>query len=101
MRSRSLAVIWRSRTQVRQSCFGYRLRRTFYQRRYSCSSRDQALGLRTRFHTRKDNKHATTPKKTKHAQKAEQPHHKWTEINRLLVPFGKHVCTGNLPHCST
>jgi len=24
----------------------------------------------------------------------------WIEINRLLVPFGKHVCTGNLPKCS-
>ncbi|HEX2980593.1 MAG TPA: endonuclease III [Anaerolineaceae bacterium] len=23
------------------------------------------------------------------------------EINRLLVPFGKHICTGRLPHCST
>ena len=23
------------------------------------------------------------------------------EINRLLVPFGKHVCTGRLPRCST
>jgi endonuclease-3 len=22
------------------------------------------------------------------------------EINRLLVPFGKHVCTGTLPRCS-
>jgi endonuclease-3 len=22
-------------------------------------------------------------------------------INRLLVPFGKHICTGTLPHCST
>ncbi|HEY4671459.1 MAG TPA: endonuclease III, partial [Gemmatimonadaceae bacterium] len=24
----------------------------------------------------------------------------WVEINRLLVPFGKHVCTGRLPKCS-
>lgn len=23
------------------------------------------------------------------------------EINRLLVPFGKHICTGRLPKCST
>jgi endonuclease III len=22
------------------------------------------------------------------------------EINRLLVPFGKHICTGQRPHCS-
>ncbi len=25
----------------------------------------------------------------------------WTEINRLLMPFGKHICTGSLPKCST
>jgi endonuclease-3 len=25
----------------------------------------------------------------------------WIEINRLLVPFGKHICTGTRPRCST
>jgi endonuclease-3 len=25
----------------------------------------------------------------------------WIEINRLLVPFGKHICTGHAPKCST
>lgn len=29
------------------------------------------------------------------------PKNKWTDINRLLMPFGKHICTGALPHCST
>jgi len=29
------------------------------------------------------------------------PQKYWLEINRLLVPFGKHICTGNLPRCST
>src|SRR5215207_4601589 len=29
------------------------------------------------------------------------PKRYWIEINRLLVPFGKHVCTGRLPRCST
>ncbi|MBX3012993.1 MAG: endonuclease III [Caldilineaceae bacterium] len=24
----------------------------------------------------------------------------WIEINRLLVPFGKHICTGTRPKCS-
>ena len=24
-----------------------------------------------------------------------------TDINRLLMPFGKHICTFRLPHCST
>lgn len=29
------------------------------------------------------------------------PQQKWVDINRLLMPFGKHICTGRLPHCST
>lgn len=29
------------------------------------------------------------------------PQEKWIDINRLLMPFGKHICTGTLPHCST
>ena len=24
----------------------------------------------------------------------------WININRLLMPFGKHICTGKAPHCS-
>jgi endonuclease-3 len=29
------------------------------------------------------------------------PQKYWIDINRLLVPFGKHICTGERPHCST
>jgi endonuclease-3 len=29
------------------------------------------------------------------------PKRYWIEINRLLVPFGKHICTGSFPKCST
>jgi endonuclease-3 len=29
------------------------------------------------------------------------PRRYWVEINALLVPFGKHICTGRLPKCST
>lgn len=29
------------------------------------------------------------------------PRSQWIHINRLLMPFGKHICTGTLPHCST
>jgi endonuclease III len=29
------------------------------------------------------------------------PEERWTDINRLLMPFGKHICTGTRPHCST
>jgi endonuclease-3 len=32
---------------------------------------------------------------------AKLPRRYWIEINRLLVPFGKHICTGQLPKCST
>lgn len=29
------------------------------------------------------------------------PRARWSELNPLLVPFGKHVCTGSRPRCST
>ncbi|MBD3880748.1 endonuclease III [Phormidium tenue FACHB-886] len=41
-----------------------------------------------------------TPEKTLAALEAKLPQPYWIEINELLVPFGKHVCTGNLPRCS-
>jgi endonuclease-3 len=44
---------------------------------------------------------ASTPEKTLLELEAKLPRRYWIEINRLLVPFGKHICTGNLPHCST
>jgi endonuclease-3 len=43
----------------------------------------------------------STPEKTMLALGDTLPKRYWIEINRLLVPFGKHICTGNLPHCST
>jgi endonuclease-3 len=43
----------------------------------------------------------STPEKTMFALEEKLPRRYWIEINRLLVPFGKHICTGNLPHCST
>lgn len=42
-----------------------------------------------------------TPEKTTLALEAKLPQPYWIEINRLLVPFGKHLCTATLPHCST
>lgn len=42
-----------------------------------------------------------TPEKTILALEAKLPRRFWVEINRLLVPFGKHICTGRLPRCST
>jgi endonuclease-3 len=44
---------------------------------------------------------ASTPEKTMLQLEAKLPKRYWIDINRLLVPFGKHICTGNLPHCST
>jgi endonuclease-3 len=44
---------------------------------------------------------APTPERTMQALEANLPRRYWVEINRLLVPFGKHVCTGRLPKCST
>jgi endonuclease-3 len=42
-----------------------------------------------------------TPEQTMLALEKVLPKRYWIEINRLLVPFGKHVCTGRLPKCST
>jgi endonuclease-3 len=35
------------------------------------------------------------------ALEAVLPRRYHVEINELLVPFGKHVCIGRLPRCST
>jgi endonuclease III len=43
----------------------------------------------------------TSPDATRLALEPKLPRKYWVEINRLLVPFGKHVCTGRLPKCST
>lgn len=45
--------------------------------------------------------HAGTPEGTMRALQGVLPERYWVEINRLLVPFGKHVCTGKLPKCSS
>jgi endonuclease-3 len=42
-----------------------------------------------------------TPERTMLALEEKLPRRYWVEINRLLVPFGKHICTGKLPRCST
>ena len=43
----------------------------------------------------------TSPEATMRALEQKLPKPYWIEINRLLVPFGKHICTGHLPKCST
>jgi endonuclease-3 len=42
-----------------------------------------------------------TPERTSAALEAKMPREFWIDLNRLLVPFGKHICTGTLPKCST
>src|SRR5512133_892628 len=43
----------------------------------------------------------SAPERTIIALEEKLPRKYWLEINRLLVPFGKHICTGTRPHCST
>ena len=45
--------------------------------------------------------HTRTPEQTLAALETRLPRSHWVELNRLLVPFGKHVCTGARPQCST
>ena len=44
--------------------------------------------------------HERTPEQTMTALEAVLPQQYWVEINRFLVPFGKHICTGSRPRCS-
>jgi endonuclease-3 len=44
---------------------------------------------------------AKTPLATEVQLMEKLPHAQWVRINALLVPFGKHICTGVKPHCST
>jgi endonuclease-3 len=43
---------------------------------------------------------ASTPEKTMVALEEKLPRRHWIDINRLLVPFGKHICEGRVPRCS-
>jgi endonuclease-3 len=42
-----------------------------------------------------------TPEQTMVALERRLPKRYWLDINRLLVPFGKHICTGVAPKCPT
>jgi len=42
-----------------------------------------------------------TPEKTMAALEQKLPKTYWVEINRLLVPFGQHICRGRSPRCQT
>ena len=42
-----------------------------------------------------------TPEATMKALEKNVPQKLWIDINRVVMPFGKHICTGELPKCST
>lgn len=44
---------------------------------------------------------ADRPEQTMKQLEQKLPKRYWIAINRLLVPFGKHICTGRRPHCSS
>lgn len=44
---------------------------------------------------------SATPEATLTQLEENLPGKYWIEINKLLVPFGKHICTGVAPKCST
>jgi endonuclease-3 len=44
---------------------------------------------------------ASTPERSMAELERRLPRRYWIEINALLVPFGKHICTAQLPRCST
>lgn len=43
----------------------------------------------------------STPEKTLKVLEQKIPKETWIEVNRLLMPFGKHICTGRRPRCPT
>lgn len=45
--------------------------------------------------------HASQPEATLRELEQKVPTRRWIDINRLLMPFGKHICTGAMPKCST
>ena len=45
--------------------------------------------------------HSTSPEQTRMQLESKLPKRYWIEINKLLVPFGKFICTAKRPRCST
>jgi len=43
--------------------------------------------------------HTRTPEQTLAVLEATLPKRYWLEINRLLIPYGKFICTPSSPHC--
>ena len=45
--------------------------------------------------------HSKNPNQTEEQLRQKLPKKHWVQINALLVPFGKHICTWRKPHCLT
>jgi endonuclease-3 len=43
----------------------------------------------------------STPEQTAVALEAIVPRERWIDVNRLLMPFGRYICTAALPRCSS
>ena len=83
----------RRRTQVRQPGARHRLRPAAASAWTSTSTASPTAGATSQTHDAREDDGGAGGRRC-HARY-------WVEINRLLVPFGKHICTGALPHCST
>ncbi len=60
------------------------------------------IGVDTHVHrvtNRWDYVQTSNPEKTLLALEEKLPKKYWIEINRVLVPFGKHICVANRPKC--
>jgi endonuclease III len=71
----------------------------------ACGKEVEGLGIGVDIHVHRVTNRwgyveATTPEKTMAALHDTLPRKYWIEINALLVPFGKHICTGKAPKCS-
>ena len=68
----------------------------------ACGATEIAVDVHVnRVTTRWGYVHAGNAENTRRQLEAKLPKKYWIDINRLLVPFGKHICTGRLPNCST
>jgi endonuclease-3 len=72
----------------------------------ACDKRHPQVGISVDVHVHRVTNRwglvrASTPEKTMAALRDVLPGKFWVQINALLVPFGKHICTGVSPKCST
>jgi endonuclease-3 len=68
----------------------------------ACAERSISVDIHVhRVTNRWGNVESRRPEGTMRELEQKLPWRYWIEINALLVPFGKHICTGEVPRCST